>query len=79
MTSRSGIRPSAAARPTASPTPSPCELTALEPAASSLPMTNRCVRPGAGGSATTASTTTASDAPVHASIMLAGSPSLYTS
>ena len=41
--------------------------------------TSRCSRPGTAGSARTASTTSASDAPDHASISLAGSPSLTSS
>jgi 2,3-bisphosphoglycerate-dependent phosphoglycerate mutase len=41
--------------------------------------TNRCFRPGRGGSARTASTTTASAAPVQASISRVGSPSVSTS
>src|ERR1022692_3336026 len=73
-TRRWGIRSTACARPIAAPRPRPCELTARTCSASfsawSTPI--RCVSPAVAAAPWTASTTTASDAPVHASISLAG-------
>jgi 2-polyprenyl-6-methoxyphenol hydroxylase-like FAD-dependent oxidoreductase len=74
-----GIRSSASASRIASSRPNPCELAVRVAPASGRSSSNRCTRPGRGGSARTASTTTASAAPVQASISRVGSPSVSTS
>ena len=61
------------------PRPMACELAVRVAPVRGRSSTSRCTRPGRGGSAQTASTTTASAAPVQASISRVGSPSVSTS